>query len=270
MIEDRFDFHLHTSCSDGTKTAAEAVELAARGGLAGVSLTDHDTIDAYAGGLPATPGGLRVLPGIEVSAAIEGVEVHILGYFPGGFPPGVAEMVDRLLLARSRRIRDGLRQLAHRGIEISWSEVEEEAGGRVVSRGHLAQILVKKHYVATVYDAFPDLLGPQVVRAPEAEAREIIAEIRSLSGIAMWAHPTVEHTERFLDDLVLAGLEGIELYTARRRATERERILRRAEGKNLMLSGGSDWHGQEKESLGRFAVGAHEVGGFLRRIGWSD
>ncbi len=269
MTEERFDFHLHTNCSDGARTAAEALALAAGAGLSGVSLTDHDTIDAYADGIPGGPPGLRVLPGIEVSTAIEGLEIHILGYFPQGFPEGVSKMVNRLLLARGRRIREGLRQLAHKGIEISWKDVQAEAAGRVVSRGHLAQILVKKHYIVSIYQAFPDLLGPEVVKPPEAEARAIIAEMRGLGGITVWAHPIPEHVDRFLDPLVEAGLQGIEIHTARRRAPEREKIRRRIEGKDLLVSGGSDWHGQENETLGRFSVGRREAGAFLDSIGWN-
>ena len=104
---DRFDFHLHTRCSDGAKPPLEVLALGARAGLAGVSITDHDTADAYQeiGSAARTWPALRILPGIEVSATCEGVEVHILGYFPQGFPSGALLMAERLLGERGERMR---------------------------------------------------------------------------------------------------------------------------------------------------------------------
>src|SRR5688572_18644302 len=152
----RFDFHLHTRCSDGAKAPLEVLALGARAGLAGVSITDHDTADAYQeiGSAGRTWPALRILPGIEVSAACEGVEVHILGYFPRGFPRGALLMAERLLEERGERIREGVERLSKRGMHLDWKDVLEEAAGRAVSRGHLAQALVKKRFVPHVHAAF--------------------------------------------------------------------------------------------------------------------
>ena len=269
MAGERFDFHLHTAFSDGARSPQEALDAARKAGLAGISFTDHDTADAYAG-LMADPGdGPRILPGIEVSASRDGVEMHILGYFPGGIPEGLQNLVDRLLTERMDRIQDGVNRLGEKGIALSWAEVLAEAGGRVVSRGHLAQVLVKKHYIPHIYAAFPGLLGPETVRPPGVDAREVVREILRLGGIPIWAHPIVDHVGPFLEGLVEAGLVGVEAYTPRRRPAEMKRLLTGIAGRSLILTGGSDWHGQEKEPLGRFTVGDREVGDFLREIGWS-
>jgi predicted metal-dependent phosphoesterase TrpH len=271
MNAERFDFHLHTSCSDGALAPSAVLAEAARAGLAGVSITDHDTADAYreleAG---AKRAGLpRVLPGIEVSAACDGTEIHILGYFPGGFPDGLGAMVERLLEEREERIREGILRLATKGMVLDWQDVMAEAAGRVVSRGHMAQALVKKRLLPNIYAAFPDILGPETVRVPRAEGREVVSQISRLGGVAVWAHPSPQLLDRFLAWLIEAGLAGVEILTPRRRSSERRKVEERIAGRGLLVSGGSDWHGHDvRQPLGRFTVGRSEVGGFLERIGW--
>jgi len=264
--EERFDFHLHTRCSDGARTPGEALEMAERAGLAGVSITDHDTADAYAEIGNVRRGALRVLPGIEVSASCEGVELHILGYFPAGFPPGALAMAERLLAERIERIREGVERLSQRGMRLEWTDVLEEAAGRAVSRGHLALALHRKRFVPNVCAAFPDVLGPGTVRPPGADARGIVGEIGRLGGIAVWAHPSAALLDRFLPALVEAGLHGVELHTPRRSSGEKRQLETRLAGQRLFVSGGSDWHGHRP--LGQFSVRASQIRGFLDAIAW--
>lgn len=242
--------------------------MADRAGLSGISITDHDTAEAYGDLEGNGPPGPRVLPGIEVSAAIDGVELHVLGYYPRGLPPGLSDLTRGLVAERMERIREGVAKLSGRGIEISWKDVLAEAKQGVVSRGHVAQILLRKRYVPNIYAAFPDLLGPEIVPPPEVDAREIVRELSRLGGITVLAHPSLESMERFLGGLREAGLEGVEILTPRRRSGERERLLREIRDLGLLVTGGSDWHGQDEEPLGKFWVTAAEVGGFLRAIGW--
>lgn len=271
MTGERFDFHVHTRSSDGARSAGEVMALAAQAGLAGVSITDHDTADAYRE-LPG-PGrsGLpRLLPGIEVSASLDAVEIHILGYFPDGLPERLAGLVDGLIQKRKERIREGVERLAERGIRIEWQDVLAEAAGRVISRGHVAQALVKKRLLPNIYAAFPHLLGPETVRPPDVDAREVVGQVARLGGLSVWAHPTVQQIERFLDELVEAGISGVEIHTPRRRSSERRKVEERVAGRNLLVSGGSDWHGHgDREPLGQFTVDRSEVGEFLQAIGWA-
>ncbi len=267
----QFDFHIHSHCSDGARSPAELLALAARQGIQGISITDHDTVDAYAL-LPQAvePGHPMVLPAIEISAASGGVELHILGYFPRGLPAGIHHLADRLLLKREARIRDGLARLAtERGIRLAWEEVRAESCGRAISRGHLAQALVRRKYVPTISAAFPSLLGPEMVLPPDIDSREMVAEILRFGGIPVLAHPSLANLTSFLDELAEAGLRGIELHTPRRRPAERERMEGLVNGRGLLITGGSDWHGHEEgRSLGDFTVGRADVGEFLTAIGW--
>jgi 3',5'-nucleoside bisphosphate phosphatase len=266
---DTFDFHLHTNRSDGACPPAEVMEAARHAGLAGISITDHDTVDAYDDLAADLREGPRVLPGIEVSTSRDGVEIHILGYFPDGLPPGLRDFTRRLVAERLERIRVGVNRLAEKGICLSWDEVLAEAGGPVVSRGHLAQLLLKKGYIPSIYAAFPTLLGPERIPPPGIDSREAVREILRLGGIPIWAHTIPDHLERFLEGLVEAGLAGLEILTPRRRYAEMKRLRSAIEGRNLLVTGGSDWHGIGEDPLGRFSVEAEAVGDFLRAIGWA-
>jgi len=267
----RYDFHIHSHCSDGARSPAELLDLAARRGVQGISITDHDTVDAYAHlPAPAVPGAPRVLPAIEISAVSRGIELHILAYFPGGLPEGLHRLADRLLSKREERIREGLARLVkEKGIRLAWEDVRAESRGRAISRGHLAQALVRRKYIPSIAAAFPNLLGPEMVLPPDGEAREMVEEVLRLGGIPVLAHPSLANLTSFLDELVAAGLRGIELHTPRRRPADRERIEALAKGRGLLVTGGSDWHGHEEgKSLGDFTVGRAEVGEFLAAIGW--
>jgi len=269
-VLDRFDFHLHTCCSDGEKRPAEVLALASRAGLAGISITDHDTIAAYDRMEPGRGGSERprILAGIEISASCREVELHLLGYFPDGFPPRLSGLTGDLGRDRLARIQKGIRRLGELGVEISWEEVVEEARGGVISRAHLAQLLVRKRYVSNIHAAFSDLLKPENVLPPAADAREIVKEISGMGGVPIWAHPPEDLLEEFLDDLVEAGLAGVELYIPRRRPSERKRMAKEISRRGLLASGGSDWHGHEEEDVGTFTVQREEVEDFLKAVGW--
>src|SRR5437870_4822227 len=123
-----FDFHVHTTSSDGAHSPGEILQWAGEAGLEGISITDHDTLDAYRELGDAPGAGSKssprpwVLPGVEVSSRLFDSEVHILGYFPDGITPDVSAYVEEVLLRRKERIQRGIVKLRERGIEISWDE----------------------------------------------------------------------------------------------------------------------------------------------------
>src|SRR5437763_14225057 len=104
---DRADLHLHTTHSDGLYTPAEVVELAVRGGLRAVAVTDHDALAGVAAARAAAAGtGLDVVAGVEISAGHEGRELHLLGYFVAGDAGPLADALERLRRDRRERYRE--------------------------------------------------------------------------------------------------------------------------------------------------------------------
>lgn len=266
-----FDFHLHTRCSDGVRSPADVLRLAADAGLSAVSITDHDTVDAYPGaGTGGTPpaGASRLVPGVELSTRLGSREAHILGYFPGGITPEVAAYVEGILEARGRRLAQGVARLRERGIDISWDDCTRAAPGRVLSRTHIAQVLAEKRYVARAHRAYELHLGVDVVPLPDEAAEDAVAAIRRLGGIGVWAHPGSKEVSESLERLRAAGLEGIEVHHPRRRKEEGRALAAAARERGLLVTGGSDWHGWEGgPPFGKFRVGEENVKAFVERIG---
>jgi predicted metal-dependent phosphoesterase TrpH len=271
--EEAFDFHIHTRASDGFLPPPEVVGRASKAGLHGISITDHDTIDAYRevdAAVDAAPRALRLLPGVEISARLAEREVHILGYFPSGFPDSFAAYIDQVLEWRRRRIADGIVRLRERGIDITWKDCELVASGRVVSKSHMARVLMAKRYVARAHRAHAVFLSEGTVPLPQPTAEDVVSTIRAEGGIGVWAHPSVRDVVEHLPRLAQAGIDGVEVYLPRRRPAHRSEIARRAQAAGLLLTGGSDWHGGEgTPDLGDFRLRREQASEFLARVGWT-
>ena len=161
----RADLHTHTRASDGTGAPADNVRLARDAGLAALAITDHDTVAGVAEALAeGSRIGVQVVPGVELSTVAEGTDIHILGYW--------IDWQDERWLARLASQRDtrGVRnemivaRLCELGMPVTMDEVLEEAGSgghgdRAIGRPHIAGVLLKKGYVATLAEAFDRYLG---------------------------------------------------------------------------------------------------------------
>jgi predicted metal-dependent phosphoesterase TrpH len=264
-----FDFHTHTRASDGASSPAELLGLAREAGLEGISITDHDTLDAYeemSGGSSAS--GPWVLHGVELSTRHAGEELHVIGYFPDGIGAALRSYVEVVISERRARIAEGLERLRERGIELTLDDCARFVSGRIVSRNHVAQALVDKRYVSRAHHAYGDLLGPKTMPLPRLEALDAVGDIDRLGGISVWAHPSAEQSSGHLGAFLAAGLRGIEVVIPRRSPRERDALAAEARSRGLLVTGGSDWHGHRgSPALGKFRVFEDSVGPFLAAIG---
>ena len=243
------DLHLHTLASDGRLTPTELVRLAAARGLRTIAVTDHDTTDGLAEAFDAAKEfpGLRVIPGIELSADIPGDEVHVLGYF---IDPG-----DRELQAELRRFRAGrvdrartmVEKLAQLGVFLEWERVQHFAGDGAVGRPHVAMAMVEAGYCREPKDAFPEYLGRNglaYVERVKLTPPDAVAMIRRAGGVAALAHPAyMNDMESGIANLAGAGLSGMEVYYAKYGDDTVRRLARLSRQYDLIPCGGSDFHG---------------------------
>ncbi len=251
------DLHIHSTASDGSLAPERIVELAAAAGLAGIALTDHDSMSGIDEALEAGRiHALRVVPGIELSASTpDGVQAHILGYHIDHTDERLTDTLEALRRDRLARASAIVEALADAGIDISLDDVLARAQHGSVGRAHIAMALVDTGAASSVKDAFQTYIGrdkpffrPKQVGTPE----EVIALVHSVGGIAVLAHPAVNGSETLIDALVDAGLDGIEVYHAQQDETMRERLLATARAHGLIVTGGSDFHGHPgaSESIG--------------------
>lgn len=255
------DLHTHSLCSDGTMTPAEVVRAAKAAGLAAIALSDHDTVagvrEAMAEGERI---GVEVVPAIELSAQSE-TETHILGYFIDIENEALLEKMEYIKQVRVRRQENVCRNLRALGFDVMMDEVRQIAGSDVLCRAHFAKIMVQKGYVSSVKEAFSQYLAsgkPAYSGTQALTDTEAVRLIKDAGGLAFVAH--LHQTKRTLDDLESfllrlkdAGLDGVEgYYTEYTPEMERDyRALAKRLG--LMLSGGSDFHADNKPhiSIGR-------------------
>jgi 3',5'-nucleoside bisphosphate phosphatase len=268
----RIDLHLHSSASDG-KLAPDALVRRARArGLDVVALADHDS----AAGIPlaqrVAPPGLTVVSGIEISARHRSSEVHVLGYDFDPLHPGITEFQRTAATRREDRMERMIARLQELGLTVSMEEVREEAGEEVRSLGrpHLARALLRRGYVRSIGEAFHNYLGnggPAFVETAFPSVGEAATVISDAGGLPVWAHPPAVEVEVWLDELVDAGLQGVEAYRPESLPLDAELLRERARERGLVLTGGSDWHGPGRSELGSFWVTPEEIRPFLERIG---
>ncbi len=258
---DRFiDLHTHTVCSDGTFTPAESVKLAKEKGLAAIAITDHDTIDGLQEAIEAGEKyGVKVITGIEFSVASD-TEMHLLGL---GFKmpcPAIQNVLDKMIAERDKRnfvVIDLLKKL---GMELTINDILAEATSRVTGRSQIAKAMIKKGYVKTVKEAFDKYLAfgkPAFVERSTLSPEEAIKIIKESSGIASLAHlnqigKSDEELYTMLKHLKACGLDAVEGYYTEYSDEMGEKYRAMAKRIGLKLTGGSDFHGENKEN--------HEMG----------
>jgi hypothetical protein len=263
------DLHIHSSASDGTLTPPEIIQLARSLNLGAIAITDHDTLDgsrqAIAAGIPA---GLGFLTGVEISTErprfLPGKgSCHILGYRIDLENRALNQTLEELQSARKDRNPMILKRLQKIGVDLSMEEVKQAAGPNgQVGRPHFAQVMLNKGYVSTFNAAFDDYLAtgkPAYVDKYRVECRRAIALICEAGGIPVLAHPALLDTpggrleDSTIHSLKEMGLMGIEAYYTGHTAAQQDHYLDLAQRFGLLVTGGSDFHGEFKPrtELGR-------------------
>lgn len=255
MIEFRADLHCHSTCSDGTLSPAEIVNLAHQNQLSGLSITDHDTIDAYSQALPlAHKLGLSMISGVEFSTFFKKENVHVLAY---SFPLNsliIQNLCYNHIQRRTKRneiILENLRK-HHMPLEIEELSYKNSAGCHTVGRPHIAMALVEKGYVKTIQEAFNEFIGEGklcYVAGENITLEETLALIHEAKGLAVIAHPHLIQKVSLLKTLLELPFDGIEGYYGRFHATSHARWLKIGKNKNWLITGGSDFHGEIKPQI---------------------
>ena len=260
------DLHTHTTFSDGSLTPYELVDTAKAYKLTAIAITDHDEIGAnaiamdYAGAFP-----LDVIPGVEFSIDIElagTAHLHLLGLFLDVAHSRLMEVLNDLRNARKERIDTILKKLNNLGLNLKQEELDSITGEGSAGRPHIAQLLLRNNVVTSVWEAFNKYLSKdRVAYVPKKKLKlqDAIDLIHDAKGLAILAHPiSLKHkiykeTEAFLRELKYIGLDGVEAYYSTHSKNFTSFLVNAAKRNNLLISGGSDFHGINKPDtdLGR-------------------
>ncbi len=253
------DLHVHSNASDGTFAPAEVVRLAREGGLKAMALTDHDTTAGLAEAVAAGETyGVEVIPGVEVSARFPGGSMHILGLGIDYDNGHLGERLAVLQNARAERNPQIIAKLNDLGIKITLEQVAKISGQGQMGRPHIARALMESGYVRSIQEAFDLYLrndGKAYVPKFRFPPPEAIAMIKDVRGVPVLAHPfTLNLGSAFalrntLTELKAMGLAGIEAIYSEHTPEQEALYLRLAQELDLLVTGGSDFHGDNKPEI---------------------
>lgn len=263
------DLHVHSNRSDGTFSPTQLVDYAMEKGLAAFALTDHDTVDGLEEALQhaedlrrnlsseASATVPEVIPGIELSTEYQGRDVHIVGLYIDYHNECFQKYLHDFVESRIQRNLKMCRRLQEAGLDISYEALLSEFPGAVITRAHYAKYLLNHGYIKSMKEAFDRYVGdhcPYYVPREKVTPVQAVELILQAGGIPILAHPILYHmSDERLDTLVAeltrAGLMGIEAIYSTYDTAEERQIRKLAEKYGLRISGGSDFHGENKPGL---------------------
>lgn len=252
------DLHTHSTESDGTLTPEELTRLAATIGLTAFALTDHDTMQGISKARPiAQELGIELVPGIELSTNYNGTEVHILGFYIDDANPNFISKLSSFLDSRNQRNEKMALLLQQEGFSITTAALHLEYPNSVITRAHFARYLVEHGFVKNRDTVFSKYLGDTCrcyVPREKITPFEAITFIQSAGGVAFFAHPILCHMNHdrlryFIRDLKDAGLTGLEAIYPMNSPLDERNLRKFALDFNLLISGGSDFHGDNKPNI---------------------
>lgn len=267
------DLHVHSTRSDGTYSPTELVDYAITKNLKAFALTDHDTTDgleeavSYAQNLrrqylaegneelaAAVP---EIIPGIELSTEQEGRDIHIVGLFIDYKNPAFRDYLKHFVESRDLRNEKMCKLLQEAGMDIRYQALQEAFPNSVITRAHYAKYMLNHGYIKSIKEAFERYIGdhcPYFIPREKVTPAQAVELILQADGIPILAHPILygmgaAKLDSVVEELKAVGLMGIEAQYSTYTAADERQIRSLASKYNLLISGGSDFHGSNKPDL---------------------
>jgi predicted metal-dependent phosphoesterase TrpH len=261
----RIDLHMHTDRSDGRFPPEDVLARALAGKLDAIAVADHDLPNALRPGMhEGAKHQLRVIAAAEVSGSHLGREFHLLVYFPGEMPADFQEFLRGRARVRANRYDRAVEKLGFANLPVA--DAAAHAGERSLTRHHLFHALRAGGHVRDMREGFALLGGSGVVPLIELPFVDAIRIARAAGGLTSWAHPSLVDAQAYTPTFVAAGLQGLEGVRPNADRRTRNGLKALAERHDLLLTGGSDWHGWHETQLGMFAVTGERARDFIARL----
>ena len=273
MISDNIDLHMHTYHSDGALSPFELIKKAKDKGLTIIGITDHDSINAFQDAVVyGREIGVEVIPGVEISTDLEDKEIHLLGYF---FDTNNDELIKYLSFFREERFHRAKRiinKLRNLGFKISIDDVLDRAKNSSIGRPHIANTMAEMGLVKNFNEAFEKYIGdfgPAYERKIHVSPHSALKLINEAGGLSFLAHPGFIN-ESILLNFIKSGIDGIEVIHPQH-SSNQVRFYRGIVNQYCLLeSGGSDFHGGEKNddgNLGKYTLSRSAFDAMKKMLG---
>ena len=262
----QIDLHMHTNKSDGELTPKQIIDEAVKANLQAISITDHDTIDAYTDETIkyAKEKGIKLIVGVEISTKSDRCGIHVLGYNFDLNNEEFKQKLDRIRNARHDYLKavakkleklnykinveelDKIKSVTKAHISIDIIENEENKEELLKQFGHIPN---KGEFIETIMNENCPAYVQKVTVTPETAAEMI----RKAGGKVVLAHPvayanednmTVEEVQQLINKMKPDGLEVYYIYTNRNNEyiNEIDKWIKLAKDNNLFSTIGSDFH----------------------------
>lgn len=246
------DLHTHTTASDGFLTPEALVARAARAGVTTLGLTDHDTLAGCAAAATACAHHrIAFVAGIEITAVTDERDIHVLAYFFDLESQALRRFLVDQRAIRVDRVRTIVERLAQLGMPLDIERILQPAvtdPSVSVGRPWVARALLEHGHVSSVSDAFDRWLGrgcPAFVPRGGASPAEVFAVVHEAGGLVSLAHPVLVKHDEWIKSFAAQGLDAVEAYHSAQSADDTRRYLLIANSLQLLVTGGSDFHGNE-------------------------
>lgn len=253
------DLHMHSTFSDGSLTPEALAAECSEAGLTAAALTDHDTVDGVGRFAVACEAvGITAISGVEISADVGKGGMHMLGYCLDPQSPSLSDLLVKIRNGRQLRNVHILENLNAAGLDLSMDEVMSfSAKDGVLGRPHFAQAMIARGFVKSKEEAFNRYLAkgqPAYAERFRLSPEDSIAAVRQAGGLSVLAHPFTlalnkSELDAFVAELAGYGLEGIEVFYSEHRPDMVRDYIEMAEKYGLLLTGGSDFHGEVNQAI---------------------
>lgn len=255
------DLHTHTTASDGKCTPQELVARAASASVSVLAVTDHDTVGGCrAAAAACAQASIRFIAGVEITAVADERDIHVLGYGFDSEHSALVTFLSAQRMQRVERVREMVARLAARGIVLDCDAIlspTEHTSGKAIGRPAIARALVEGGHVSTVKEAFDEWLTrgrPGFVPRIGPSPKEVFRQIHEAGGIASLAHPVLVKHDEWLPGFVRDGLDALEVYHPDHTDADSARYLAAAAQFDVLVTGGSDFHGDEAHRTARLGA----------------
>ncbi len=253
------DLHLHTNASDGSCTPAELLETLKEAGCTVFAVTDHDTVAGAREMAGLVPEGMRFIPGCEFSCVSGERECHVLGLGLDLEHPALLRALEHGRQMRLALNLDRIRLLKERfGVDLTAEEIASLGDLSGANKKSFAQVLIARGLASEDGEAIRNYIIPITTIENRIGVEEAVGAILACGGVPVWAHPlggesderlSAEELRDALADMMAAGIQGMECWYSRYSCKEVSLLLKEAERNGLLVSGGSDFHGDKKKDL---------------------
>ncbi len=253
------DLHLHSNCSDGSNNIEELLKNITESGVKVFALTDHDNVEGCEEMSKLVPKGIKFIPSVELTCKAGSIKCHILGYNCDYKNPILLDLIKKGKELRRKKLETRIQYLKDTwNIVLTQEELDWLYSRKSVVKTHIANVLVNRGLAKDNLSAMKKYLDGCKAGDTRFTGEEAIQAIISAGGIPVWAHPLggegEEHISEAeflqqLEQMKEFGIKGLECYYSRYNIDESEFLAKCAEENNLLISGGSDYHGSNKGNI---------------------